>query len=344
MASIETRTDSKGNTTYRVKIRVKGKPTTSATFPKLADAKQWATSTEAAIREGRYKQSRLTLQELLVRYVKEIVPTYSDKEQADRLHRLNFWHRQLGHLYLSDVTPAAISEAKSRLPQSAATVDKYLKNLSHVFSTAIEEWHVVDSNPVSRVKSPKLPRGRVRYLSDDERSRLLKACQESRNKVLYLCVSLAMATGMRRSELMGLTWDAVNLKDGYIILDQTKNGERRRVPLSSPILAMFKEHAKIRSLRSPLCFPSKADHLSPIDLRGPFRCALERAQIENFKWHDLRHCTASYLAMNGASLAEIAEVLGHKTLAMVKRYAHLSDSHVGGVVERMNERIFGGAG
>ena len=73
-----------------------------------------------------------------------------------------------------------------------------------------------------------------------------------------------------------------------------------------------------------------------------FKIALETAGIKDFKWHDLRHCTASYLAMNGASLSEIAEVLGHKTLSMVKRYAHLSDGHVSSVIESMNAKIFGG--
>jgi len=69
--------------------------------------------------------------------------------------------------------------------------------------------------------------------------------------------------------------------------------------------------------------------------------AIEKAGIDNFHFHDLRHSCASYLAMNGASLAEIAEVLGHKTLQMVKRYAHLSEQHTLGVVERMNKKIFG---
>jgi site-specific recombinase XerD len=77
-------------------------------------------------------------------------------------------------------------------------------------------------------------------------------------------------------------------------------------------------------------------------LRGAFTAALTAADITDFHWHDLRHCTASYLAMNGASLAEIAEILGHKTLQMVKRYAHLSDGHVSSVIESMNAKIFGG--
>ena len=94
---------------------------------------------------------------------------------------------------------------------------------------------------------------------------------------------------------------------------------------------------------SELVFPGRTRNPKPVDLRTPFETALKRAGIEDFRWHDLRHTAASYLAMGGASLAEIAEILGHKTLAMVKRYAHLSDSHVAGVVERMNAKFLGDA-
>jgi len=147
---------------------------------------------------------------------------------------------------------------------------------------------------------------------------------------------------MRQGELMGLQWADIHLKDGYLILNKTKNGERRRVPLSGKALGLLKQHSKIRRIDTTLLFPSDRNPLKPIDLRKAFFNALNAAEIDNFKWHDLRHCTASYLAMNGASLAEIAEVLGHKTLDMVKRYAHLSDGHVSSVVESMNTKIFGG--
>jgi len=141
---------------------------------------------------------------------------------------------------------------------------------------------------------------------------------------------------------MGLKWQDVNLKDGFLILHKTKNGTKRRVPLSGLGLSLLQEHAKIRRIDTPLLFPSNSNPQKPMDLRSAFQYALERAKVENFHWHDLRHCTASYLAMNGASLAEIAEVLGHKTLSMVKRYAHLSDGHVSNVVASMNAKIFGG--
>lgn len=99
--------------------------------------------------------------------------------------------------------------------------------------------------------------------------------------------------------------------------------------------------SKIRRIDTDLVFPGHASSTKPIDLRTPFETALKRAGIEDFRWHDLRHSCASYLAMNGASLAEISEVLGHKTLSMVKRYAHLGQAHTSRVVESMNTKIFG---
>ena len=101
----------------------------------------------------------------------------------------------------------------------------------------------------------------------------------------------------------------------------------------------MEERTKIRRIDTDLVFPGRRRN-RPIDLRTPFETAVKRAGIEDFRWHDLRHSAASYLAMNGATLAEIAEVLGHKTLAMVKRYAHLSQAHTARVVEAMNVKIF----
>jgi len=155
-------------------------------------------------------------------------------------------------------------------------------------------------------------------------------------------VVLALSTGMRQGEILGLRWPAVDLTAGRITLHETKNDERRVVPLASKALELLKSHAKVRRLDTDLLFPGKVKHSVPMDLRTPWETALKKAGIEDFHFHDLRHSCASYLAMNGASLAEIAEVLGHKTLAMVKRYAHLSEAHTAGVVSRMNAKIFGG--
>jgi len=348
MASFEKRVTKTGETSYRVKIKLKGYPPQTSTHKRLTDAKKWAAATESAIRENRHfktaEAKKHSFNDLVTRYNSEILPNYNEKEQKERKSKLDWWAKKIGHCLLSDITSVAISEHKSKMTQGAATVDKYLKNLSHAFTVAVNDWGWLEENPVKKVSSPKLPDGRVRFLDDDERTKLLKACKESSNAWLYPCVILALSTGMRQAELMGLKWQDVNLKDGFLILHKTKNGTRRRVPLAGHGLELLQEHAKVRRLDTPLLFPGKVHPNQPIDLRKPFETALKAAEIKDFHWHDLRHCTASYLAMNGASLAEIAEVLGHKTLSMVKRYSHLSDGHVSNVVASMNKKIFGSMG
>lgn len=110
--------------------------------------------------------------------------------------------------------------------------------------------------------------------------------------------------------------------------------------MTGPALALMHQHAKVRRLDTMLVFPNATGE-KPLGIRNAFEDAVERAGLKDFRFHDLRHTFASYLAMNGASLLEIAEVLGHKTLAMVKRYAHLCEAHTRSVVERMNRAVFG---
>jgi integrase len=219
-------------------------------------------------------------------------------------------------------------------------VNRYLGALSHAFSIAVKEWGWLEDSPMRKVSKPREPRGRVRFLSDEERTRLLDACQGSHNPYLSAIVTLALATGARRGELLGLRWPDVDLRRGTLTFHQTKNRERRAVPLTGQALALMCEHAKVRRLDTALVFPNPTG-TKPATIRAAWEGAVEHADIKDFRFHDLRHSAASYLAMSGASLAEIAEVLGHKTLAMVKRYAHLSEAHTRNVVARMNQAIFG---
>ena len=357
MASITKRTDSTGKAHYQVKVRLKGHPQQTETFGRLTDAKKWATQTEAAIRERRHfklvEATRHTVRDLCERYIRDVLPSKpasKDKQSA----QLTWWADQIGTYSLADCTPALIAEARDKLAKTPtlrgtthkpATVVRYLAALSHAFTVAVKEWGWIEDNPVRKVTKPKEPRGRVRFLSDDERGRLLTACRESGNRHLYPVVVLALSTGMRSGEVVGLTWDRVDLKAGRILLEQTKNGERRVAPLVGHAAELLKERSKVRRLDTDLLFQSEKKQedgtVRPVDLRVPWLKALEVAGIEDFRFHDLRHSAASYMLMNGASIAELAEVLGHKTLQMVKRYSHLSESHTRGIVERMNAAVFG---
>jgi integrase len=351
MPTIETRNNADGTTSYRAKVRLKGFPVQTATFDRKTDAKTWAGKTENEIKEGRYfktaEANKHTLTETIDRYL-EYIKKRNPKRHDDVKPLLDWWKTELGVYVLSKVSKPLIIEKRDLLlntggtnkkTRSSATVNRYMTALSHALTVATNEWEWLHEHPMKKI--PKLPesRGRVRYLSDDERIKLLDACRD--NEALYMLVVLALSTGARHGELIKLCWRDVDLKRQVITLHDTKNKERRVLPLVNHALQLMQKSHKNRTLLTDLVFPSPVNHKEPWGSRFVWEKAMKEAGLDDFRFHDLRHSAASYLAMNGASLAEIAEVLGHKTLQMVKRYAHLSEAHTAGVVERMNNKIFG---
>ncbi|MBX9903972.1 MAG: site-specific integrase [Burkholderiales bacterium] len=372
MATIQARTwtDKEGrqNTRYRAQVRLRGYPPVSASFDRKTDAKAWATKVEAEMRDGRHfpmrEAKRRTLADLIDRQL-ETVKSKRPRDYNRQKGHLGWWRVKLGNYTLAQVTPALIAEYRDKLQQEnigtekapayrgPATANRFLYALSKAFSNAVKEWHWLQDNPVLRVNKETESTGRVRFLSDDERKALLAACKKSTLPELYLIVLMALTTGMRRGEILGLRWPDVDLERRLIVLQKTKNGERRSVPAVPEVAALLREYAKVRRLDTDLLFPAKpirkkspviaekAKDIGPLWFDAWWYEALKQAGIQDFRFHDLRHTAASYLAMSGATTPEIAAVLGHKTLSMVKRYAHLSDQHTGAVVERMTRKYFG---
>jgi integrase len=344
MPNIQERKSANGKTSYRVQVRLKGYPTQTASFARLTDARKWATQTEAAIQEGRHfkhaEAKRHSMGQAIDRYVAEIMPRKPKTAKIQTPHAL-WWKERIGDYTLADVTPALIIEHRAALEKetSATNANRYMAVLSHLFTIATREWGWCEDSPFRKIQRLKEPRGRVRFLDDGERARLLEACKENPNPNLYPAVVLALSTGCRKGEILSLRWPDVDLERGIIMLQDTKNGERRGVPLAGRALEVMKECSRFRRVDCNYVFPCTSLP-KPADVDRDFARAREKAGIKNCRFHDLRHSAASYLAMNGATLAEIAEVLGHKTLAMVKRYAHLSQPHTSGVVARMNAAIF----
>jgi integrase len=352
MAIIEKRVFS-SKTTYRAKVRLKGFPPATASFDRLTDAKKWATETETKIREGRYFKSiasrEYTLNDAIDRYLKTVLPQRPKLVYARTLH-LKFWKKELGDYALAHITPALIVGIRDELAigiteretiRAPATVNRYISALAHVFSVAVKEWCWLEDTPFNKLRKLKEPRGRIRFLSDDERKALLKACKLSKNKYLYPIVLICLATGARKMEINALRWKHVDLTRKRITLMDTKNGDVRVLPFSDKIKDVLQElHEQQKPKLENLVFPSEIKANTPIELRKHWYLAIDDANIKDFRFHDLRHSAASYLAMNGASLADISEILGHKTLSMVKRYAHISETHTAKVVEAMNNKIF----
>jgi len=278
------------------------------------------------------------LSEIIETYIAEILPRKRPKTQINQRQQLEFWSKHLGEMNIAEIKPLDVIRTRGLIKGSDSTKNIYMAALRHLFTIAVKEFGVLNENPILKVSNLKNPRGRVRYLSDEERKNLLAACEESSNPHLYIIVLLALSTGARKMEIMNLTWADVDLDKKMIYLRETKNGDIRTLPIVPKIGEILLE--KFKESKTALLFPSERNSEKSIEIKSPFEKALKRAGITNFHFHDLRHSCASYLVMNGASLNEIAEVLGHKSLNMVKRYAHLSTSHISSVVNSMADKIF----
>lgn len=364
MAWIQKRKKKNGKITYTAAIRIKGYPTMSATFDNITLAKEWVAENEIPMKRGKKikdaEARKHTLAELIDRYIKyELPDRKSDKKKFET--QLNWWKGKVGAYLLSDITPSLLAECRDKLlkepspkfklsedgekievKRSYATVNRYMAALSVVLTKATKEWEWLEENPMFKVSKKKESRGRIRFLSEEEHKALLTACEQSNSALINLLVVIALSTGARFSEILYLKWDNVDFKRKMFYFMDTKNKENRAVPISSKAYELLKEHAKVRKINSSYVF-ARLDGKKPADLRWYWDKVVETAGLENFKFHDLRHTAASYLAMNGASLLEIAEILGHKTLAMVKRYSHLTKKHTAEILERMNEKQFANA-
>jgi integrase len=352
MASI-TRQEGKKGTTYKVRIRKPNHPTVTKTFSSKSFAEKWARKAELDIEADTFldKQEAAlhTLGDLIDRYLTEELQKLSEVDWRMRTRQLNWWKGHLGKLTLNKITPALIVEHRNKLKteknekgetRRGSTVNRYLAAMSAAFGIAVTEWQWVKENPFTRVRREKEPVGRIRFLTPSERTALLDACKNSYNDIVYLVTVLALSTGMRQSEIMSLKWDQVSFERKSITLYKTKNNEIRVVPLVGLAGELFSSHNKVRQIENPFVFAGRDSSHANFP-RKAWMTALRKVTIEDFTFHDCRHSAASELAMNGASLNEIAAVLGHKTLAMVQRYAHLSEQHTASVVERMNKAIFG---
>lgn len=363
MATIQKR-ERKNGPVYRAMIRIQGFPEQTKSFKRLTDAKMWAQQTESDIRKGEFKNvvkeaSKHTLSKVIERYKEDILPSKAANTQRAESTWLTVWDRELGQYALSFITTELISKKMKTIAKagdgrqdkptgtkSPRTMKHYRGTLELLFKHAIE-WGWAANNPVENIKQlGKINNNRVRFLDDDERSALIEACKNSPNKQLHAVVIFALSTGARKNEILSIKDGDLDLERNTAILRDTKNGETRSVPIMGPLQDLMKNQIKLRDelnkklpKPSEFIFPRK-DGLKSIDIRKAWENARGKAGIVDFRFHDLRHSAASYLAMNGATLLEIAAVLGHKTLQMVKRYSHLSESHTRDIIEKMNEKIF----
>lgn len=279
--------------------------------------------------------TKLTLHQAIDEYAEQ----YSGKCNSVR-QRLEFWVKTYGEMPIGRVNRSHIKKALKSLQRKGcanATVNRYKASISAVYTYLMDEYDYI-KNPAREVRQLKEDNARCRYLSDDERTTLLSVSKRSYWEKLYLLILLAITTGARRGDLIKLRWSNINFIAKTATVENTKNGEPRVLPLTEDVLI---ELCKFRQIGEGYIFnhPKQPEqYFKFFDCH--WRKALSDAAIKDFKFHDLRHTAASYLAMANVQIGQIADILGHKTLDVTKRYIHLSTDHKANVINS----VMGGIG
>ena len=324
MATIRKR----GDHQYEVQVRRLGFPRLTKTFLTKRDAELWAWNVESEIRRNVFVDAReaekWTISDLIAKFKTDYAPHHYKQREDGReawKYQVNQLDESLGKYSVAALDQKLIAKFRDdRLKEvEGSTVRKELFMLSKILKFGESECGIVlpRGNPVSKVRKPAEGRSRDRRLTDQEWTELEKECRASRNIYLWPAVELAVETGMRQGEILGLDWTDVDMKKKFVQLRDTKNGEDRAVPLSPAALTVLQ--------KMPRSISGKVFPIQRITLSAAFQAARKRAEIEDFHFHDLRHEALSRFSERGDfSVLEIASISGHKTLAMLKRYTHLN--------------------
>jgi site-specific recombinase XerD len=291
-------------------------------------AKKIEAKVRVEIVEGKYYEKLIgqnkTFKDMMDKFMKIHAPTVSKNTQNAYKYYLKNLSSFLSNPGLMSITPRLVSEYKVHRRDNGAspsTINRELYMLSKAFNLAVKEWEWLKDNPVSKVQKEKENNEVDRWLTEDEERRLLGASPQWLREIIVF----ALNTGLRQDELLSLEWSRVNLFRRTILIQITKNGKPKTLPLNRIALDILKKKAeeKVLSIKNDLVFVSNAGtKINKRNLTRAFVLALKRAMVKDFTFHCLRHTFATRLAQNGVDIYKIAKLLGHKDLKMTQRYSH----------------------
>jgi hypothetical protein len=327
MASIQKR-----NGSYRVRIKRVGKTTLSKTFYSRNEALQWVKETQAKINLGLFednvpKQSLKTFEQAALHY--RDTHTIHKKIARSETYRLNILIKRWGELPLEQIDKLAVMGLRDellKLGRSGETINHYFNTLSKLFQMLNDEWDLDLPNPIKGIKRMPASQGRTKRVQDQVERMLLESCEQLGYPLLGSIIIFAIQTGMRRGEMMGLHWGDIDLPNRRAYLQNTKNGESRKVPLTKQAIEVLEG---LRVMGTKAVFP-----MSLNVLRNQFEKVRVTAQAKwkesdenpfvGLRFHDLRHEALSRLSDAGLNVIELSQISGHKTVAMLNRYTHPS--------------------
>ncbi len=307
--------------TYYIDYYYKGRRLREAAGTNKRLAKEALAKRKTEMFEGKFfgnaLASKVTFDELAAEYMEWARVNKKSCERDERSIKL--LGETLGGMKLKDITPRLIEKYKNRRLKEVkgSTINRELACLKGMFTKAIF-WDMALENPVKKVKMFREDNCRIRFLKPDEIKALLS---ESSDDLKPLIIT-ALNTGMRYSEITGMRWVDVDLKAEAIHVPDTKSGKPRDVPMNQEMLDLLSNLE--RKSEYVFCRPDGSRIKS---IRTAFEKAKRRAGIKDFRFHDLRHTFASYMVMSGNDILAVKELLGHSSMAMVLRYAHLSREH-----------------
>lgn len=322
---------------YQAKIRVKGFPALFRTFAARADAKRWIAEVESDMRRGTWRETPedgLTLGVAIEHWVDANRSRITDiKNEEGRLRRLKSWNVALGRaggagisgpitdLAVNRLMPRHLETLAAEMREahySPSTIRLYMALISRAWNRAMKDSQL--RNPVEAADLKLTGKARERRLEEGEEEKLLAACDSDFAKV----VRFALATGARQSEIANLSWRDVDLVRRTALLRNTKNGETRSLPLAPVMLDMLSSMP--RPIHGGSLFGMSAEAIKRRMIR-----ATKRAHIKDLRFHDLRHeATSRLFECTDLTDVEIASITGHKSMQMLRRYAHLRAHRLAG--------------
>ena len=293
----------------------------------------------------RYKKSTLTIKDLVEKYLYEhSKPNKSKNTYKSDVSFSKKIIEHFGNILISDLKPNHIikfisarrtdtvkrKDGMCRI--SDTTVNHELRLLRHAYNLAIRTWDLIEESPFAKVNIPTGDVKRVRYLSNQEEMRLSTALPEW----LQPIVTIARETGLRLSNIANLTWKQVNLFNKMLIIETTKNGNPVGVPMTQNVYNTLKSLNKVRRLNSDFIFGKNGKPFGRWWISKSFKKTCEKAGIENFRFHDLRHDFCSKLVQRGVDLYTVAALAGHRKISTTQRYAHLCPSQLRSAIKVLN--------
>lgn len=313
--------------------------------PSKTEAREAYMARKADVRAGKFHpgdvahRRKMTVADAIKAYLEESRATKRTWKWDERFGTV--WIAELGDEPLDAVKPADIEAWRRRKGQTAspATVNRHVAFLKRVFNVAIRDERC-KVNPVTRIKMHRENNARLQFLTHEEEEKLRASFPAD----MWHFVELAIQTGLRQAEQLGLRWEHVDFANGVLTIPRAKHGEKRHIPMNPRVKEILR--AMPSRMKSPWVYPAKpveekrgrraseeAEHLTYWSIRPAFDRAVKVAGMGDFHWHDLRHSFASRLIMKGVDLRTVQELMGHKTILMTQRYAHLAPSHLQAAVD-----------